>query len=150
MPERGDFSPAHRSRIRIGFGPVPQQAGTGPRAEKPGVPPADCNFTMRGVESFAYDLIVRPGRVSGRVILLLRSAERKPVRRLDLTFSKGASPPSDLPLSVGAGRGSFGSVNFHRRVNMNLGVEERSCRRRMHPAVNIFTRRWTACPATVE
>jgi hypothetical protein len=34
---------------------------------------------MRGDKSFAYDLLVRPGRVSGRVALLLRSAERKPV-----------------------------------------------------------------------
>jgi len=29
MPERGDPSPAHRSRIRIGLGPEPQQAGDG-------------------------------------------------------------------------------------------------------------------------
>jgi hypothetical protein len=34
---------------------------------------------MRGDKSFAYDLLVRPGRVSGRVALLLRSTERKPV-----------------------------------------------------------------------
>jgi hypothetical protein len=33
---------------------------------------------MRGDESFAYDLIVPPGRVSSRVVLLLRSTERKP------------------------------------------------------------------------
>ena len=29
MPERGDFSPARRSRIRIGFGPGSQQVGDG-------------------------------------------------------------------------------------------------------------------------
>ena len=34
---------------------------------------------MHGDKSFAYDLLVRPGRVSGRVALLLRSTERKPV-----------------------------------------------------------------------
>ena len=34
---------------------------------------------MRGDKSFAYDLLVRPGRVSGRVALLLRSTERQPV-----------------------------------------------------------------------
>ena len=39
---------------------------------------------MRGDKSFAYDLIVWPGRVSGRVALLLRSTERKPVCQLDL------------------------------------------------------------------
>ena len=95
MPERGDSSPAHRSRIRIGFGPGPQQAGTGPRAESPGVPPADCHFTMRGVESFAYDLIVRQGRVRGRVVLLLRSAERKPrAIRFDLRWKRLPHPPS--------------------------------------------------------
>lgn len=33
---------------------------------------------MRGVESLAYDLDVQHGRVSGRVALLLRSAERNP------------------------------------------------------------------------
>ena len=35
---------------------------------------------MRGDKSFAYDLIVPPGRVSSRVALLLRSTERKPAR----------------------------------------------------------------------
>lgn len=68
---------------------------------------------MRGVESFAYDLIVRQGRVSGRVVLLLRSAERKPFLRLDLTFCfLEASPPLVLPLSVGAGRGGSGSGEY--------------------------------------
>ena len=37
------------------------------------------NFVARRDESFAYDLDVRPGRVSIRVALLLRDAERKPV-----------------------------------------------------------------------
>ena len=39
---------------------------------------------MRGVESFAYDLIVLHGPVSSRVALLLRSTEGKPFRSLDL------------------------------------------------------------------
>ena len=34
---------------------------------------------MRGDKSFAYDLIVPPGRVSSRVALLLRSTEPKPI-----------------------------------------------------------------------
>ena len=59
MPERGDVSPAHRSRIRIGLGPASQQAGSGPRGERPGAQPAHCNFTLRGDESLAYDLDVR-------------------------------------------------------------------------------------------
>lgn len=52
---------------------------------------------MRGDKSFAYDLIVWPGRVSGRVALLLRSTERKPVRQLDLL--RKLSPICD-PLDV--------------------------------------------------
>ena len=79
MPDRGDFSPAHRSRIRIGFGPEPQQAGDGPSGETPGGQPADCNFTMRGAKSLAYDLVVRRGRVNSRVALLLRAIERNPL-----------------------------------------------------------------------
>ena len=78
MPERGDVSPAHRSRIRIGFGPEPQQVGDGPPGETPGAQPADCNFTMRGVKSLADDLVVRDGRVNSRVALLLRAIERNP------------------------------------------------------------------------
>lgn len=33
---------------------------------------------MRGDRTFAYDLVMRYGAVSGRVVLLLRSAEAKP------------------------------------------------------------------------
>jgi hypothetical protein len=40
---------------------------------------------MRGDESLAYDLTVRVGRVRGRVALLLRSTERKPLARLDFS-----------------------------------------------------------------
>ena len=36
------------------------------------------NFTARRDESLAYDWDVRPGRVSSRVALLLRAAERQP------------------------------------------------------------------------
>ena len=92
MPERGDFSPAHRSRIRIGLGPEPQQVGAGPSGETPGAQPADCNFTMRGVKSLAYDLVVRRGRVNSRVGLFLRAIERNPRRRLD--FFGSAHPHS--------------------------------------------------------
>lgn len=42
---------------------------------------------MRGVESFAYDLIVLYGPVSSRVALLLRSTEGKPSHSLDLIFN---------------------------------------------------------------
>lgn len=41
--------------------------------------PVDSNVTMRGDKSFAYDLDVQRGIVSGRVALLLRSAEIKPL-----------------------------------------------------------------------
>ena len=37
-----------------------------------------CNFTIPGVEAFAYDLVAARGPVSGRVALLLRSTEGKP------------------------------------------------------------------------
>jgi hypothetical protein len=33
---------------------------------------------MRGDRPFAYDLVIEYGAVSGRVVLLLRSAEAKP------------------------------------------------------------------------
>ena len=79
MPERGDPFPHVRRRIRIGFGQAPEQVGDGARSRKRGgLLPAYCNLTARGDESFAYDLVVRPGRVSRRVALLLRGAERKP------------------------------------------------------------------------
>jgi hypothetical protein len=38
----------------------------------------DCNFIARWDESFADDLAVATGRVSSRVALLLRAAERHP------------------------------------------------------------------------
>lgn len=63
MPEIGDARPARRSWIRIGFGPESSQAGSGPRGDHPGASPADCNFTVRGDESLAYDLVARYGRV---------------------------------------------------------------------------------------
>jgi hypothetical protein len=40
---------------------------------------ADSNVTMRGDKSFANDLDVQRGIVSGRVALLLRCAEIKPL-----------------------------------------------------------------------
>jgi hypothetical protein len=40
--------------------------------------PLEHNLTMCGDKSFADDLIARLGAVSGRVALLLRSAEAKP------------------------------------------------------------------------
>ena len=42
---------------------------------------------MRRDKSFADDLVVQPGRVSSRVALLLRAAERKPVCCLDLSLT---------------------------------------------------------------
>jgi len=40
--------------------------------------PVYCNLTLCGNKSLVDDLIVRQGAVSGRVALLLRSAEAKP------------------------------------------------------------------------
>lgn len=49
---------------------------------------------MRGDGSLAYDLNVSRGRVRGRVVLSLRSAERKPICELDLYgCTLGAPPP---------------------------------------------------------
>ena len=70
----------------------------GPWEEVPGGSLTDCNFTSRGDKSLAYDLIVWSGRVSGRVALLLRSAERQPVI-YHLDFYPG-SPPRLPPLIV--------------------------------------------------
>ena len=58
----------------------------------------DCNFTARRDKSFAYDLVVEPGRVSGRVALLLRVAERKPV------FADLLNTPISLPDDGADGR----------------------------------------------
>ena len=98
MPERGDPFPHVRSRIRIGFGQAPEQAGDGAPAEaRRGFQLADCNLTARGDESFAYDLVVRPGRVSSRVALLLRGAERKPA---PVRFVRGEATPKRVPLPL--------------------------------------------------
>ncbi len=43
------ISPARRSRIRIGFGPEPDQAGDSAAGGNPGVELADCNFTRAGI-----------------------------------------------------------------------------------------------------
>ena len=42
---------------------------------------------MRGDESFAYDLIVSYGAVNSRVVLLLRSTERKRSRPRPVDFT---------------------------------------------------------------
>lgn len=61
---------------------------------------------MRGDKSFAYDLLARPGRVSGRVALLLRSTERKPVAgKICESFS--LLPISGVTMSVRRWRGVF-------------------------------------------
>ena len=68
----------------------------GPWEEVPGGSLTDCNFTSRGDKSLAYDLIAWSGRVSGRVALLLRSAERQPGYHLDFFFGAGVhtvTPP---------------------------------------------------------
>jgi hypothetical protein len=60
---------------------------------------------MRGDKSFAYDLLARPGRVSGRVALLLRSTERKPVAgKICESFSL-LLPISGVTMSVRRWRG---------------------------------------------
>ena len=122
MPERGDFSPAHRSRIRIGFGPEPQQAGDGSPGETPGVQPADCNFTMRGVKSLAYDLVVRDGRVNSRVALLLRAIERNPsTSRFFSGVFHRTFPPSPPRLTRAAGGGFVGVGVFLFRLALIPG-----------------------------
>jgi hypothetical protein len=71
---------------------------------------------MRGDESLAYDLTVRVGRVRGRVALLLRSTERKPLARLDFLrvrpFGRILPPSeggrSDLWEGVEGGEGLVG------------------------------------------
>ena len=75
---------------------------------------------MRRDKSFADDLIVHRGVVSGRVALLLRSAETKPYRCLDLFDDIEPSSPIDQQvahvLSSGEevnGRIEAGSVSSH-------------------------------------
>ena len=66
---------------------------------------------MRGDKSFAYDLLVRPGRVSGRVALLLRSAERKPVAgKICESFSL---PISGSPCCESLEGGNLSFLFFH-------------------------------------
>lgn len=57
---------------------------------------ANCNLTMRRDKSFADDLIVHRGAVSGRVALLLRSAEAKPLMPRFVPF--GTLPPPIVPI----------------------------------------------------
>jgi len=66
-----------RKRIRIGFGLEP--FGPSPLRSKCVWVRAHCNLMARRDQSLADDLDVGPGRVSTRVALLLRGAERKPV-----------------------------------------------------------------------
>lgn len=71
---------------------------------------------MRGDKSFAYDLLVRPGRVSGRVALLLRSTERKPVAgKICESFSSLLLPISGVTMSVRRWRGFriLGRLGFY-------------------------------------
>ena len=74
--------------MRIGYGLGPQQVGDGRSLEDGGVWLTDCNLTARGDRSFADDLVVRRGRVSSRVALLLRAIERHPFRRRILFSSR--------------------------------------------------------------
>ncbi len=64
---------------------------------------------MRGDKSFAYDLLVRPGRVSGRVALLLRSTERKPVAG---KICERNSLPISVPPCVRYWRGMFSNMSI--------------------------------------
>jgi hypothetical protein len=57
-----------------------------------------CNLTMRRDKSFADDLIAHRGVVSGRVALLLRSAETKPLMPRFVPF--GISQSYDRPQCV--------------------------------------------------
>ena len=69
----------------------------GPGEEVPGGSLTDCNFTSRGDKSLAYDLVARSGRVSSRVALLLRSAERQPEILPPRFFFRSGSPHRDSP-----------------------------------------------------
>ena len=61
---------------------------------------------MPGVEAFAYDLVAARGPVSGRVALLLRSTEGKPLCALAF-FERNLSPFS-VPELLALGRGEAG------------------------------------------
>jgi hypothetical protein len=76
MPERDDVLGRRRTRIRIGFGLEPLSPT--PARWKCASARVHGNFTARPDETLADDLDARPGRVSSRVALLLRAAERKP------------------------------------------------------------------------
>lgn len=56
---------------------------------------------MRGDRPFAYDLVIEYGAVSGRVVLLLRSAEAKPRFFTSVFITKTPIPGSS---SGGLGR----------------------------------------------
>ena len=71
----------------------------GPGEEVPGGSLTDCNFTSRGDKSLAYDLVARSGRVSSRVALLLRSAERQPEILPPRFFSERESTPRLPPIN---------------------------------------------------
>ena len=75
-----------------------------PPADAPGGWLTDCNFTTRGVESLADDLVVPHGHVHGRVVLLLRSIECQPWRPDFFRESFGPSPHYS-GLLMGSSRG---------------------------------------------
>ena len=58
---------------------------------------------MRGDRTFAYDLVMRHGAVSGRVVLLLRSTEAKPFSLLSVRIHS----PILVSASAGPLRGSI-------------------------------------------
>ena len=60
---------------------------------------------MRGDRTFAYDLVMRYGAVSGRVVLLLRSAEAKPTSLSSVLYK---TPPLNYLLHIGIRRGWSG------------------------------------------
>ena len=95
--------------MRIGYGLGPQQVGDGRSLEDGGVWLTDCNLTARGDGSFADDLVVRRGRVSSRVALLLRATERHPLRRRILFSSRYLITMSGVV--AGDVFGFFGSGN---------------------------------------
>jgi hypothetical protein len=80
VPEQGDPPCTLASRVRIGFGPGPQQAGDGGCPEGGACRPVDCNFHGEQDKSFADDLAEATGRVISRVALLPRAGERQPER----------------------------------------------------------------------
>ena len=68
---------AHRNRIRIDFDFEFQQIDNENATKLSRFQLTNCNFIMREIKFFVYDLIVIQNRVNDKIILLLRFIERQ-------------------------------------------------------------------------